>query len=46
MVDWPTTMLKKKLSTMFNNLSGDRKNVVIGLTTENNENVKKERRKV
>ena len=38
------TLMKKKLP-MFNNLSGDRKNVVVGLTTENNRDAKKQGRK-
>ena len=31
---------------MFNNLYGDRKNVVVGLTTENNRDAKKKKKEV
>jgi len=31
---------------MFNNLSGDRKNIVVGLTTENNMDAKKKKKEV
>ena len=39
------TLMKKKLP-IFNNLSGDRKNVVVGLTTENNRDAKKKKKEV